>query len=62
MMSFNEIAKELGISPASAFFTYKKALRKLKAPKNKAKWEAIIETMGMIDEQRAKNLKEGEKT
>lgn len=62
-MSFEEIAKELGISRARVYQIYFEAIRKLKNPKNKDKWLAIFETIEFIKEERAKkeNLIQGEK-
>ncbi|HEG2250101.1 TPA: RNA polymerase subunit sigma-70 [Campylobacter jejuni] len=62
-MSFEEIAKELGISLTRVHQIYTEALRKLKSPKNKDKWMAIFETLDLIEQEKAKkeNLIQGEK-
>ncbi|TQR29177.1 RNA polymerase subunit sigma-70 [Campylobacter sp. MIT 99-7217] len=53
-MSFEDIAKELGISRALVYRTYCEAIKKLKSPKNKDKWQAIFETIDLIQNEKAK--------
>ncbi|ECP8602555.1 sigma factor-like helix-turn-helix DNA-binding protein [Campylobacter jejuni] len=62
-MTFEEIAKELGISLTRVHQIYTEALRKLKSSKNKDKWMAIFETIDLIKKEKAKkeNLIQGEK-
>ncbi|HED5389990.1 TPA: RNA polymerase subunit sigma-70 [Campylobacter jejuni] len=62
-MSFEEIAKKLGISRARVHQIYISAIKKLSHPRNKNKWMAIFETLDLIKEQQAKkgNLEQGEK-
>ncbi|HEH3789696.1 TPA: RNA polymerase subunit sigma-70 [Campylobacter jejuni] len=62
-MSFEEIAKELNLSVTRVHQIYTEALRKLKSPKNKDKWMAILETIDLIKKEKAKkeNLIQGEK-
>ncbi|EAI5118329.1 RNA polymerase subunit sigma-70 [Campylobacter jejuni] len=62
-MSFEEIAKELGISLTRVHQIYKHAIKKLRSPKNKDKWMAIFETIDLIKKEKAKkeNLIQGEK-
>lgn len=44
-MKFKEIGKVLNISSSEAFKIYKRALLKLSHPKNKRKWESILENL-----------------
>ncbi|EAI5969237.1 RNA polymerase subunit sigma-70 [Campylobacter jejuni] len=62
-MTFEEIAKELGISLTRVHQIYKHAIKKLRSPKNKDKWIAIFETINLIKKEKAKreNLIQGEK-
>ncbi|EAJ9524337.1 RNA polymerase subunit sigma-70 [Campylobacter coli] len=62
-MTFEEIAKELGISLTRVHQIYTEALRKLKSSKNKDKWMTIFETIDLIKKEKAKkeNLIQGEK-
>ncbi|EHF4745325.1 RNA polymerase subunit sigma-70 [Campylobacter jejuni] len=62
-MTFEEIAKELGISLTRVHQIYKHAIKKLRSPKNKDKWMAIFETIDLIKKEKAKkeNLIQGEK-
>ncbi|EAH6648153.1 RNA polymerase subunit sigma-70, partial [Campylobacter jejuni] len=61
--SFEEIAKELGISLTRVHQIYKHAIKKLRSPKNKDKCMAIFETIDLIKKEKAKkeNLIQGEK-
>lgn len=62
-MSFEEIAKKLGISRARVHQIYLSAIKKLSHPRNKDKWMTILESINLIKEQQAKkeNLEQGEK-
>ncbi|EAI2796457.1 RNA polymerase subunit sigma-70 [Campylobacter jejuni] len=60
-MTFEEIAKELGISLTRVHQIYKHAIKKLRSPKNKDKWLAIFETLDLIEQEKTKrnNLIQG---
>lgn len=60
-MTFAQIAKLLKISPSQAFRAYKNGIKKLKHPKNKAKWEAIFEIQRELEKEKIKNSTRGEK-
>ncbi|NBE34252.1 sigma factor-like helix-turn-helix DNA-binding protein [Campylobacter jejuni] len=60
-MSFEEIAKELGISKTRVYQIYEYAIKKLRSPRNKDKWLAIFETLDLIEQEKTKrnNLIQG---
>ncbi|PZT47315.1 hypothetical protein B6S12_09665 [Helicobacter valdiviensis] len=62
-MKFEEIGRVLGISSSEAFKIYKRALLKLSHPKNKSKWESILEDLAEIKKLQEKdsNTERGEK-
>lgn len=60
-MTFSQIAKFLKISPMQAFRAYESGIKKLKHPKNKAKWETIFEIQRELEKEKIKNSTRGEK-
>lgn len=62
-MKFEEIGRVLGISSSEAFKIYKRALLKLSHPKNKRKWESILENLRELKSLNLKseNTERGEK-
>lgn len=53
-MTFKEIGRVLGISPQRAEKIYQRALRKLSSPRNKDKWQEILDTIKEIEKEKAK--------
>lgn len=53
-MTFREIGRELGISVQRVHKIYKCALKKLSHPRNKDKWQEILDTIKEIEKERAK--------
>lgn len=54
-MTFKEIGRVLGISPQRAEKIYQRALRKLSSPRNKDKWQEILDTIKEIEKEKAKS-------
>lgn len=54
MMSFDEIAKILGISTHEVYRIYKSALMKLSHPQNRFLWEEIKESLRAINDEEKK--------
>ena len=56
-LTLTEVAKVLGISVQLVKYVEKKALEKLRHPRNIKKWEQILSTIEMIEEDRAKRVR-----
>ena len=55
-MTYREIAEVLGVSAWYVRVIEQRALRKLSHPKNRERLQALIETLGEMEEERARAL------